>query len=164
MPRQARGEFPAGVFHVMARAVYEQPLFADDADRHGFIFILRSLEAEFDVRCMAYCLMTTHYHLLLTGSIEQLGAFMKRLNGRYAQRFNSRHHRHGHLFAERYTSRIVNDDQQLEAVYAYIDANPARAGLCDDGERWPWTWIAHEPVLASKGRDRLKSVPTSRCV
>jgi putative transposase len=151
MARQPRSDFPDGVFHVMARAVYEQPLFADDADRHGFVFILRKLEAQFKIHCLAYCLMTTHYHLLLRGSTEDLGSFMKRLNGRYAQRFNARHHRHGHLFAERYTSRVVYGDPQLEAVYAYIDANPAKAGLCDDGEWWPWTWIAHEPVLASKG-------------
>ena len=140
MGRQARSVLVGGVFHVTARAVFEHPLFADDADRHGFIHIFRTLEAEGEVECLAYCLMSTHYHLLLAGRAEQLGGFMKRLNGRYAQRFNRRHHRHGHVFAERYTSRVVCGEAHLDDVYAYIAANPAKAGLCDGREPWPWTW------------------------
>jgi REP element-mobilizing transposase RayT len=84
--------------------------------------------------------MGTHYHLLLEGRTEDLSRLMHRLNSRYAQRFNERYNRHGHLFAERYSVRVVAREEYLDHVYEYINANPANAGLCAHGERWPWSW------------------------
>jgi putative transposase len=91
--------------------------------------------------------MGTHYHLLLEGRAEDLSKLMHRLNSRYAQRFNDRHNRYGHLFGERYAVRVVLQDEYLGHVYEYIHANPAKAGLCEHGERWPWSW-SDVPVAA----------------
>jgi len=140
MPRQARSLLPDGIFHVTARAVGGEPLFLDDYDRRQFLWLLNTFCAEFGIRRRAYCLLGTHYHLLLEGRVVDLSLVMHRLNSRYAQRSNERHNRHGHLFAERYTVRAVLEEQYLDNVYEYIDANPARAGLCEYGERWPWSW------------------------
>ena len=139
--RQPRYELPDGVFHIIAHSVFGHELFADDQDRRAFLWLLGELTERFAIRCLAYCLMGTHYHLLVEGTTADLGAAMQRLNGRYARRFNERHERKGHLFAERYAARVVADERQLEETYAYIEANPAKAGLCDAGEPWPWTWI-----------------------
>jgi len=128
------------MFHVTARAVAAEPLFVDDYDRRRFLWLLNELCRENGVRRRAYCLMGTHYHLLLEGRAADLSPLMRRLNSRYAQRFNERHNRYGHLFGERYTVRVVHDERQLVDTYAYIEANPGRAGLCRWDERWPWSW------------------------
>jgi putative transposase len=151
MPRQARELLPDGVFHVTARAVFEYPLFMDDVDRHGFVHLLRRLESRHSVRCRAYCLMVGHYHLLLEGRSADLRVFMQRLNGRYAQRFNLRHHRHGHVFGDRYTARSVVGDRQLDQTVDYIAANPGKSGLIEEGRPWPWIWFEGDPSAASKG-------------
>ena len=98
---------------------------------------------------------------------------MQRLNGRYARTFNERHNRSGHLFAERYSARVIAAEQHLEQTYAYVEANPAKAGLCDGDKPWPWTWIEargredgrHGRIPAPRSgtagatsRDRLKPV------
>lgn len=151
MARLARELLPDGIFHVTARAVYQFPLFVDDADRHCFVHLLRRLEERHYIRCHAYCLMVSHYHLVLEGRSVDLRTFMQRLNGRYAQRFNLRHQRHGHLFGDRYTARAVVGERQLEATLDYIVANPAKSGLLDKGKRWPWIWLEGEPIDASEG-------------
>jgi REP element-mobilizing transposase RayT len=148
MARSARELLPDGIFHVTARAVYEFPLFMDDADRHGFVHLLRRLERTHNVRCCAYCLMVSHYHLLLEGRCVDLRTFMQRLNGRYAQRFNLRHQRHGHVFGDRYAARAIVSERQLEETCDYIAANPAKSGLLDKGKEWPWTWFEGEPIRA----------------
>jgi len=140
MPRQPRSVLPDGVFHVTARAGAGEPLFEDDHDRKRFLWLLNRFCNDYGMRRRAYCLMGTHYHLLLEGAAEDLPRLMQRLNGRYAQRFNERHHRSGHLFGERHAVRVVRGERQLEDTYRYIDGNPGKAGLCGWDERWPWCW------------------------
>ena len=109
-----RNELPDGVFHVAAHCVFGLDLFPDDRDRYVFLWLLGELTERFPIRCLAYCLMGTHYHLLLEGTASDLGAAMQRLNGRYARTFNERHNRSGHVFAERYSARVIADEQHLE--------------------------------------------------
>ena len=149
MPRPARELLRDGVFHVTARAVFELPLFMDDADRHAFIHVMRQLEKRHHVRCRGYCLMVSHYHLLLEGRVEDLRVFMQRLNGRYAQRFNRRHNRH--VFGDRYSARAVVSEGQLDEAREYIGANPWKSGLIAEGRPWPWVWFDDGPAGAVEG-------------
>jgi REP element-mobilizing transposase RayT len=64
---------------------------------------------------------------------------MQWLNGVYAQRFNRRHARYGHLFAGRYGSRVIEGEEYLERACAYVLLNPVRAGLCGQAADWPWS-------------------------
>jgi REP element-mobilizing transposase RayT len=82
--------------------------------------------------------------LLLEGRAIDMALLLQRLNGRYAHRYNQRHCRHGHLFAERYSAWVVDAEEHLASTYGYIQANPVNAGLVDDSTRWPWLWF--EPI------------------
>jgi putative transposase len=61
------------------------------------------------------------------------------LNGLYAQRFNRRHGRVGHLFQARYRSILIEKPTRLLAVCRYVVLNPVRAGICRDPSEWPWS-------------------------
>jgi REP element-mobilizing transposase RayT len=139
--RQLRSELPDGVYHVTARSVAGGELFVDDEDRRAFLWLLGFVVVNGQLECRAYCLMGTHYHLLLEGRRDRLSEGMKCLNGRYARRFNERHDRHGHVFADRYSAYVIKDEAHLEETCRYIAANPVRAGLCESVGDWPWTWI-----------------------
>ena len=117
-------------------------LFLDDRDRERFLWLLNDHTSRVGMRVLAYCLMDTHYHLLVEGTSGQLGALMHRLNGRYANQNNARHAHTGHVFGERYSVHLVRDEAHLEKTLAYIQDNPVKAGLCARGEDWPWAWIA----------------------
>ena len=141
MPRRARRELPDGLFHVTARGLCEGLLFIDDDDRRTFLWLLGEVASRYKLRCHAYCLMSTHYHLLLECRTAVLSPTMRRLNGRYARRYNDRHERFGHVFGERYTSFVIRDEDHYEEVMRYIAENPVKAGVCAAVEDWPWTWI-----------------------
>jgi hypothetical protein len=64
---------------------------------------------------------------------------MRRLNGIYAQGFNRRHRRSGHLFGDRYASWVVESEEHLRAACEYVLENPVRARLCSNREDWPWS-------------------------
>lgn len=90
-------------------------------------------------RCIAFCLMTTHYHLLLEVETNTLQPGMHRLNGQYAQEFNRSHGRSGHLRGDRYSAIRVDTESHLLAAFRYIVRNPVNAGLCDAPVDWPWS-------------------------
>jgi putative transposase len=83
--------------------------------------------------------MTNHYHLLIGSSREALSQGLRQLNGFYAQGFNQRHGRRGHLFGDRFSAFVVEGDQHFEAASRYILLNPVRAELCATAREWRWS-------------------------
>ena len=132
--------FPDGFFHVFSRAVFGDDVFVDSIDRRRFLRLLEDSGTRVRWRCHAYCLMTTHYHLVVEARTRQLATGMQLLNGRYARGFNRRHTRYGALFAERYSVRVVQSEEHLFEACAYVILNPVKARLCDRAEEWPWSY------------------------
>jgi hypothetical protein len=64
---------------------------------------------------------------------------MQRLNGGYAQRFNQRHKRSGHLFQGRFHAQLVDRDTYLLEACRYVVLNPVRAGLTRHAAAWRWS-------------------------
>jgi putative transposase len=131
---------PEGFFHVVARAVDGARVYRDDADRREFVALLRECGERHHWTCHAYCLLSTHYHLVLETRRAELSAGMHNLNSRHAQRFNRRHRRYGALFAERFTARAIESEEYLYDACAYVLLNPVKAGLCDRSDEWPWSF------------------------
>lgn len=143
MGRIRRSDLPDGIFQVTTRGVFEVDVYLDTADRVRFLRLLAANARRCSWRVEAFCLMTTHYHLVVATAVERLPAGMQRLNGDYARTFNKRHGRRGHLWSERYSSWVIEDGPHLENTIRYVLLNPVRAGLCQDPEDWPWSWSTH---------------------
>jgi putative transposase len=138
VPRRARLEVSAGIHHVFARGNDRRPIFVDDLDRRAYLDALRQVVHLYRWRCLAYCLMPNHVHLLIETPRPNLAEGMRLLHGFYAQGFNARHGRSGHLFQGRYGCVPVTDDAQLATTVAYIATNPVAARLVARPEAWRW--------------------------
>lgn len=148
MARRRRDTKP-GVFHVFTHAVWAaDALYRDDADRMRFLRELAGATAKTAWRCLAYCLMGTHYHLLLDVDADVLPRGMHSLNFRYAMGFNGRHDMKGHVHGTRYNAFRVEGDEDLLSRYKYVVRNPVEAGLCKSPEDWPWSSYAATIGLA----------------
>jgi putative transposase len=145
MPRQPRSNLDEGIYHVTGRATGGADLFVVVLDRVEFLDLLRTSARRFSLACHAYCLMGTHYHLILEASRESLSRGMQRLNGVYAQRFNFRHGRRGRLFEGRFGAYGLRDERHFEAALQYILDNPVKAGLCTEATEWPWSGLGAPP-------------------
>ena len=100
----------------------------------------------FEVIC--YCLMSNHVHLLLHDKDRQFPLIMRLLAGRYAQYFNCKYERSGHLFQNRYLSRPIDTTSYLLACVAYIHNNPEKAHICP---REKYRWSSFSDYLATDG-------------
>jgi REP element-mobilizing transposase RayT len=138
--RQNRVQPPETTFHVTAHGNGEnEPIFVDDRDRQRFLQTLAETTTRFVWDVRAYCLMDTHYHLLVHTPELTLARGMARLNGIHAQTFNFRHRRRGHLFRDRYWSAPLLTDEHLLLALRYIARNPVAAGLCETADEWRWS-------------------------
>ncbi len=151
MPRRAREDFPGALHHVMARGIERRRIFMDDRDSARFLVRLsRVLEAT-GTRCFAFALMPNHYHLLLETRATPLSRVMLRLGTCHAMDFNRRHRRVGHLFQNRFKSRVVEDEAGFLTVVRYIHLNPVRARIVADLPAlasYPWT--GHATLLGRR--------------
>jgi putative transposase len=139
VPRRPRSLLPDGIYHVTTRGVAGAPIYLTDADRRLFLELLADVVTRFGWLCHAFCLMDTHYHLVVETTLTRLSAGVHRLNGLYAMRFNAVHDRRGHLFGDRFWASLVDSEKHLEAACRYVLANPVRAGVCDQPSAWPWS-------------------------
>jgi putative transposase len=139
VPRPLRSDLPDGIYHVTTRGVAGTRIVLDDHDRRTFFVRLADVIQRFQWRWYAICLMDTHYHLVIETTRVSLSAGLKRLNGLYAQGFNERHERSGHLFGDRFWASLVETEEHFRAACWYVVCNPVRAGRCDEAEDWPWT-------------------------
>jgi REP-associated tyrosine transposase len=166
MPRPPRLQIAGGVYHLGARGVRRERIYAGAGDYELFTSILARVVERFGWRCHTYCLMPNHYHLLVETPTPNLSAGMQRLNGTYAQWFNELHGFSGHAFERRFFSRIVESSYDLLDVARYILLNPVRAGLCSGDVEWRWSsyaalvgearcpaFLTSEWILAQFGRE-----------
>jgi putative transposase len=133
-----RGNLAAGTYHVTTKSGGPIPIFHDDDDRTLFCMQLIQAMKGAQWVCRAFCLMSTHYHLLLDTPDNGLQVGMRHLNGCYAKWFNRRHGRVGHLFGERYYSGLVESDGHMLQLMRYLALNPVRAGLVTRPSEWYW--------------------------
>lgn len=148
MPRPPR-DIDAGYFHVTAHSVRDTALFRDDIDRTRFLVELARVTSETRWTCVAYCEMTTHYHLLLDVDGGALPTGMQALNFRYACNFNARHRTRGHVLERRYNAKRIVEPSHLVYAYRYVVRNPVAAKMCDRLQDWPWSSYASTVGLAT---------------
>ena len=129
MARKPRLQIPGGFYHVTTRSIDGRPVLRRDKERRLLLALLTHV----------YCLMNTHYHLLVETPKPNIASGMQRLNGLFAQTFNRQHRRSGHVFERRYHGEPLERDAHLLEVVRYIVLNPVRAGLCEAPEEWPWS-------------------------
>jgi putative transposase len=141
MPRTARIDILDVLQHVIVRGIERRDIFQGDNDRRLFLERLSKLLVETGTDCLAWALMSNHFHLLLCPRVTTLSIFMRRLLTGYAIVFNLQHKRSGHLFQNRYKSIACQEDAYLLELVRYIHLNPLRAGLVktiDELDIYPW--------------------------
>jgi putative transposase len=167
MARPLRIEFPGALYHVTSRGNAGQAVFLDGGDRERLIAALAEVARRLRWLCHAYCLMGNHFHLLLETPRPNLSNGMQQIGTLYAQGFNRRYDRQGHVFQGRFKAILVERESHLLEVSRYVVLNPVRAGLTRWPEEYRWSsyratvgleprpdWLSSDWVLAQFGASR----------
>ena len=135
-------------YHIYNRGNSKQKIFLDNEDYLRFmgllyacnqknnfkIFNLNKGQTLYDidrdvalVDIGAYCLMSNHFHLLVTQSENKnISNFMQKLSTAYSMYFNRKYGRTGGLFEGKFKSQHANTDSYLKYIFSYIHLNPIK--------------------------------------
>ena len=142
MASAPRIQTPNLLRHVMARGNGRMTIFLDDRDYREFIQMLRHVIERYKLECWNYCVMPNHYHATIRPLRPNLSRAMQQLNSRYANYWNRRHTKVGHVFQGPFKAQIVQDDGYARTLSRYVALNPVRARLVERPEDWRWSSYA----------------------
>lgn len=152
MARFARLVLPNVPHHVTQRGNRRLPIFFGDDDRAYYLDLLSKAAASTGTRCLAWCLMDNHVHLILEpAAADGLRAMLGEAHRRYARRINFREGWRGYLFQGRFASYAM-DEAHLMVAIRYVENNPVAAGLVASPDAWRWS-SARSHLLGKRAGD-----------
>jgi putative transposase len=91
------------------------------------------------VRCLAWCLMPNHVHLILVPhEPDSLRGVLADAHRRYSRRINFAKGWTGYLWQGRFASYPM-DEAHLVTAIRYVELNPVKAKLIERAEDWRWS-------------------------
>jgi len=151
-------------YHIYNRGINKDLLFFENMNYDYFLKQFRKyLTAYVDV--FSYCLMPNHFHFLVrikndgeTSEVSETSEVLKtpvlktsdiyrKLTPiekafkdffiSYSKAINKKYRRTGSLFQAKFKKKLIDADNYLIRLIAYIHLNPVRAGFCNKPEQWP---------------------------
>ncbi|MBX2808549.1 MAG: transposase [Cellvibrionaceae bacterium] len=164
MSRPLRIEFEGAWYHVMHRGARQQVIFKTNRQRDYFLSLLSVVSERFHAEIHAFCLMSTHYHLLLRTPAGNLQRIMRHINGVYTQYYNRAEQRDGALFRGRYKAVLIDAQAHWHHLSRYIHRNPVDADSVEVLADYRWSsypafiglaarpkWLVTASILAAFG-------------
>ncbi len=96
---------------------------------------------------LAFCIMPNHVHLVCTplaqedGTYRALPRILQSLKRHTARRANEILGRRGAFWQAESYDHVVRHENALTRIIAYVVNNPVKAGLADEWEAWPRTYV-----------------------
>ena len=153
MPRRVDPFIPDNYYHIYNRGNNRQAIFFEDDNYRYFLSGVKKYLSP-AVSVIAYCLMPTHYHLLVRMLTPQksevfktsdFSRAMQKLSISYTKAINKRFDRVGALFQGAFQSKLIQNHNHLLNLCIYIHANPVKDGLVTSPEDWQYSnyleWI-----------------------
>ncbi len=134
-------KFQAGqTYHLYNRGINRQRIFFCDENWGYFVKQLRHYFQPELADILAYCLMPTHYHLMVTLKTDELSArLMQPFSVSYTKAINKQQGRVGPLFQGPFRAVWVDKDGYMMHLSRYIHLNPVAAGLVTRPEDWAFS-------------------------
>ena len=146
-PRQI---LPGTTYLVTRRCSQRQFLLKPSkATNETFLYLLAVAAHRFGVEVHAFCVLSNHFHLVVTDPHAQLPAFHQFLDALLARALNASLGRWEAFWAPNsYSAVSLSSPSDVLDKAAYVLANPVAANLVRSGRLWPGLWSPPEWIGA----------------
>jgi putative transposase len=117
-------------YHVAARANRGEMILKPDQVKELFMHVLLRAKERYSFSIENCCIMENHFHLIIKpGKGENLSRIMQWIMSVFAMALNKRNCWKGHVWRDRFFSRIIESFRSFVEIFDYVDNNPVNAGL-----------------------------------
>ncbi len=129
MPRTARKESCTNLYHAIGRGINKERIFNQTREKNNFKRLLVKYQEKYEVEIYSYVIMSTHFHLLISADLKVLSGYLAGILAEFAEYYNYKHNRNGHVFQNRFSSECVESLQYFWNCMRYIHMNPVNANI-----------------------------------
>ncbi|MDR3333350.1 MAG: transposase [Treponema sp.] len=131
-------------YHVSSKIDHDAMALKDVEVKRAFLDLVEIAKKKFSFKLWNFTVMDNHIHFLIKpGEEVSLSKIMQWIKCNFAKKWNKAHNTKGHLWGERFFSRIIKDEQDFERVSEYIDKNPVKAKLVKESKDWNFGGLFH---------------------
>jgi putative transposase len=123
--------------HVTSKINYDAMAMESAEVKKMFLDFIEKAKTKFQIKIWNFTVMDNHIHILIKpGKDASLSKVMQWIKCNFTKRLNKTHNAKGHLWGERFFSRIIRDEEDFARTSAYIDNNPVKAKLVKNAKNW----------------------------
>ncbi len=127
-------------YHIYNRGCNRASIFFNKENYYYLIEKMKKTSRTYGAKIIGYCLMPNHYHYLVRQDQDiPLSEWIRVLFIGYTQAVNRQQNRKGTLFEGRAKHRVIEKEDYLLYLMAYIHVNPVMAGLVAGPEQWKFS-------------------------
>jgi putative transposase len=131
-------------YHVASKIDHEAMALKDPNIKRMFLDMVKAAKEKFPFELWTFTIMDNHIHFLIKPAPGvSLSKIMQWIKGNFAKKWNRENNTKGHLWGERFFSRIIESEEGFEIVSRYIDENPVKANLVKEAGEWQWGGLFH---------------------
>jgi REP element-mobilizing transposase RayT len=109
-----------------------------------FLEFVGRTKAKYGFSLLNFTVLDTTVHLVIKPDDGvSLSDLMRWLKTNFSKAWNKKHNTSGHLWGERFQSTIIESEEELGRVMAFIDEKPVEDGLVRTAEKWAWGGLWH---------------------
>jgi putative transposase len=128
------------LYHALNRGNNREAVFFAAQDYLTFLKALAQTQQCYPFRLFGYCLMTNHFHLLLSPESRQsISRILQSLTIAHTWHYPKAQETVGHVWQGRFPSPVIEEGDHSSVVLRYIEGNPLRAGMLSDLASYPWS-------------------------
>ncbi len=126
----------------MARANRQEMIFEHDAFKEIFLATMKRAKKKYQFLFFNFCIMGNHIHFLIQPGPEAgLSKIMQWILSVFAMKYNRIHGYKGHVWYDRFKSRILEGIFEYLDAYVYVLQNPVEAGLVKRADEYAYNGI-----------------------
>jgi REP element-mobilizing transposase RayT len=134
---------PYASYHVGCKINRDEIIF-DKKISDLYLEIVKRCKKKYSFKIANFTVMGNHIHYLLTpGKKSPLPKIMQWINSVFAKAYNKLTGQSGHVWKERYFSRIIETVEQFLATFEYIVRNPIEANLVKNAKDFRPSGLYH---------------------
>ncbi|MFP4534583.1 MAG: transposase [Spirochaetaceae bacterium] len=131
-------------YHVVAKANRGEFIFDSPDIKDLFLDVLRRAKKKYSFRVRNFCVMSNHFHMMIRPAPgENLSRIMQWILSVFAMAFNRAYGYAGHVWYDRFKSRIIRSFRQAIVTFLYIVVNPVAAHMVRTVTQYPYCGIRH---------------------